>query len=750
MTLGGNSSRSALDRVVAALEGRGSRRSGKNYQCPAHDDATASLSLTEADGKALLHCHAGCQNDDVVAALGLTLADLFDETREHKSLPPVKNSANGKAPAPTTLADLAAAKKLPIDYLIKHGCTDVATPYPHVDIPWRGPDGAVAAIQSRPGPSDRFKFRKGDSAPLYGAHVLDKVRARGWTLLVEGATDCWTAWRHGIPALGLPSASTWRDEWTEQLAGVDVVWWQEDAAGAKLTPKLASTIPGLRVITEAGYKDLSDAYIAGVDVKALVGRLRENAPLAIQPARPAGPVRPLGEVLDAVERFITRFVCLTNKAQTAAIVLWAAHTHGLEAFAASPFLAITSPEPESGKTRTFEILELVVAKPWRVTQPSEAVLFRKIDKDQPTLLLDEVDAIFSPKAGGNTEGLRGLLNASNRRGTTVPRTTGKGFELVDFAIFSPKALAGIGRLPVTITSRSIPIRLQRRKRDEVIERFRYRTASEDGHALRDDLAAVMAEHLDDLAGNYPDVPDELGDRAADSWEPLIAIADAAGGTWPRRARDAAVTLSGTNDAVEQSLSIKLLDDIRSLIVPDAKDHVAILDDFIPTKQLLEKLKANDEWPWGDVHEVNLSARKLGILLKKYAIKPTTARPGPGTAPIKGYHRQAFVTVAERYLDPVSLVPLEPVTPVTTADPELNTATPLVTGVTGSTLFSEPEKEEAMPDGNSVDVPCGVCGAPAVVDLGGYQICAKPSCRAVALHQKLADSQEHRHHHHPPT
>lgn len=56
------------------------RKSGRGYtaKCPAHEDRTASLSITAADdGRVLLHCFAGCGAGDVVAACGLSIADLF-------------------------------------------------------------------------------------------------------------------------------------------------------------------------------------------------------------------------------------------------------------------------------------------------------------------------------------------------------------------------------------------------------------------------------------------------------------------------------------------------------------------------------------------------------------------------------------------------------------------------------------------------------------------------------------------------
>lgn len=84
-------SASPLDRILCGLAHV--RKAGRGYtaRCPAHEDRTASLSVSEApDGRVLLHCFAGCGAGDVVAALGLRLGDLFprrdlaDLTREDR------------------------------------------------------------------------------------------------------------------------------------------------------------------------------------------------------------------------------------------------------------------------------------------------------------------------------------------------------------------------------------------------------------------------------------------------------------------------------------------------------------------------------------------------------------------------------------------------------------------------------------------------------------------------------------------
>jgi hypothetical protein len=70
----------AADRLLDRLHGV--RRTGRGWiaRCPAHADRSASLSVCEGDdGRVLAHCFAGCDVTDVLAAVELTLADLFSE-----------------------------------------------------------------------------------------------------------------------------------------------------------------------------------------------------------------------------------------------------------------------------------------------------------------------------------------------------------------------------------------------------------------------------------------------------------------------------------------------------------------------------------------------------------------------------------------------------------------------------------------------------------------------------------------------
>lgn len=350
-------------------------------------------------------------------------------------------------------------------------------------------------------------------------------------------------------------------------------------------------------------------------------------------------------LLNEIVRFFGRFVVFATASQPVALALWVIHTYAFGAADATAYLLITSPEKRSGKSRLLEVLELLVARPWRVSGASEAVLFRKIAKDQPALLLDEVDAVFGTYAE-KTEPLRAAINSGNRRGGYVARCVGPQHDVENFAVFCPKCLAGIdtGRLPETIRDRSIPIGLQR-KLDEPVERFRYRKVKPEAEGLVERITAWAREHLDLLRDLYPEIPEELNDRAADGWEPLFAIADLLGGECPPRARRAALELSGDDDLEEDSWGVQLLADLREIWTQEDIGEKA------KSALLCGALKQLDDRPWGGWGkgraEQGLTQRDLSLLLRRYGIKSKTVRQGGMTA--KGYHREQFADAWARYV-----------------------------------------------------------------------------------------------------
>lgn len=358
----------------------------------------------------------------------------------------------------------------------------------------------------------------------------------------------------------------------------------------------------------------------------------------------------LAAMLDAIHGYCSRFIAYPDSHAAIAHVLWIAHAHVMDAWESTPRLAALSPEPGSGKTRLLEITENLVPRPVEAVNVTPAYLFRKVaDEDgRPTILFDEIDTVFGPKAKDNEE-IRGLLNAGHRQGAVAGRCVvrGKQIETEEIPAYCAVALAGLDDLPDTIRTRSILIRMRRRSPDEQVEPYRRRLHAPAGHVLRDDLAEWALDAEPHLTRVMPQMPEGIVDRDADVWEPLIAIADMAGGDWPDLARVAAVTLVTAAKAGTPSLGVRLLSDIKTVF----GEH-----EQISTAELLEGLTAMDEAPWGDLRGKPLDARGLARKLKKYDIEPKTVRitdrVGLNSKTAKGYTRADLHDAWQRYLSPL--------------------------------------------------------------------------------------------------
>ena len=169
--------------------------------------------------------------------------------------------------------------------------------------------------------------------------------------------------------------------------------------------------------------------------------------------------------------------------------------------------------------------------------------------------------------------------------------------------------------------------------------------------------------LPDLAASWPHMPEGVTDRAADVWEPVLAVADAAGGDWPQRARVAAVALVAAAMASTPSLGIRLLADVCTLFIS------LNYGESQATHVLLEDLRKMDETPWADLRGKALDARGLANLLRPYGVASRNVRIG--LTVVRGYARQDFHDPWSRYLgDPAkeSATSATPTTPPATTDP----------------------------------------------------------------------------------
>ena len=265
------------------------------------------------------------------------------------------------------------------------------------------------------------------------------------------------------------------------------------------------------------------------------------------------PAALLSEIEATIRRFI---ICEPETSRAAA--LWAAMTWFMDVVQVAPLAVITAPEKRCGKSQLLFLLMRTTCKPLPASNITPAALFRSIDKWQPTLLIDEADAFMR-----ENEELRGLLNCGHTRESAFSiRTVGDDHTPTRFNLWGAKALAGIGHLADTLMDRAITLELRRKMPSESVDKLRY-AEPELFSVLNRKLARFAIDYSEIISNARPELPTALHDRAQDNWEPLLAIADAAGGVWPEQARKAALRLSGEVEQT-QSHGAELLSDIQEV------------------------------------------------------------------------------------------------------------------------------------------------------------------------------------------
>jgi len=342
------------------------------------------------------------------------------------------------------------------------------------------------------------------------------------------------------------------------------------------------------------------------------------------------------EVLCEVSQSVSRYVSLPFGAADV-IALWIAHTYVYDIFEHTPRLNIASPEKRCGKTTLRDVIAELVCRPLTAENLSVAVLFRAIEKIQPTLLIDECDSWLNEK-----DELRGALNAGHKRGGKTLRCDGDTNEICGFSVFAPVVLCGIGSLPGTLADRSIRIELVRAKRDEIQSRFDSRRTS-DLSLLARKLARFASDSREALEQCDPVLPDAAYNRIADNWRPLFAIAEIVGGKWTERIEAAFISLVSKNDLDDQGIGAMLLADIQKVFDAEAKDRIV-------SRDLVGKLNGMKDRPWCEEHKGKpISERWLALHLRRFKIHSRTLRI-PNRDRAKGYELPQFDDAFDRYLD----------------------------------------------------------------------------------------------------
>ncbi|MGZ5544094.1 MAG: DUF3631 domain-containing protein [Limisphaerales bacterium] len=356
------------------------------------------------------------------------------------------------------------------------------------------------------------------------------------------------------------------------------------------------------------------------------------------------------------------------------LALWILHTYAFHLRDVSTYLGIESPEKRCGKTTLLTVLSELCNRAIVASNISSPAFFRVIEETRPTLLIDEPDTFLQ----GNDE-LRGILNSGYSRKTAyvvrvinqssnpqpsspthllgrvqtpdspthapvlsspahgLPYSTlnqQPSTSLGHFSTWCPKAIAAIGHLPDTLSDRCIVIRMQRKTNHEPTQRLRHLQTKD----LRQQCEAFVATHANAIATAQPDIPNQLNDRAADIWEPLLVLADIAGGDWPQKARTAAIALS-TRANESNPIGALFLDILLC--------YTANNTDRLHTRAILEYLQQRGMRPWNETLKKPINDLWLAQQLRPYGIRPHSTRIAGVQA--KGYYESDMLDAFRRYV-----------------------------------------------------------------------------------------------------
>jgi hypothetical protein len=340
----------------------------------------------------------------------------------------------------------------------------------------------------------------------------------------------------------------------------------------------------------------------------------------------AAPIGPRNDLLTRVQAYLERYVAFANEHHSRILSLWVLHTHAFDASYVTPYLYISSVDPGAGKTTLLETLGDVARNPVPSANISASYLFRKIDAENPTLFIDEVDTIYS---GSKNEELRSVLNSGYLYNGKTSKTV-QG-EPTDFSTFCPKALGGIdnGALPETVADRCIRIRLRKLSGDALalrnIQRRNIKRIARDSVLadLKHDLARwATVEMIDRLGDIEPSVPEGLSARQWDIAEPLVQIAIAFGAEAEAR------------ESINAIFQGEKADTPETIVLRTARD----LFDETGADRITNNMLAE---------ATGYTPDRVSRMLSPMGIKSRSIRVGGGT--VRGYYRPEFEAAWERFI-----------------------------------------------------------------------------------------------------
>jgi putative DNA primase/helicase len=398
-------------------------------------------------------------------------------------------------------------------------------------------------------------------------------------------------------------------------------------------------------IAEHDSRLMEVAPCLGVDINDLRARFGELLD-AERERRGIGDVEPWPEpvnvntLLSDIHKHRRRYIIIHDEHGAVATTLWTAQSWVHNEIAThSPSLLITSGDDEGNAAKTLlcKYLQYQTPRGKVVGELSGASFFHMIDRTHPTLIIDNAENLFKRK-----KDLIELLNNSWTRSVPVPRQV-HGVT-VEYDVFCPKvigAIAGSNFLPPNSMGRSIHFGMLPKLPSETIEEFKY--ADDDEFLVqRRKLARFALDNAEALRAANPAMPEGFDNRLRQNWKLMFAIADLAGGPWPKRVRAAAVKL--TKQYYEPSVGRQCLSLFAELFLTSEYEGM------VTSAWAQEQFAADLTSVWANYRGRGpITQRSIRDILNPYGIGPGMIHPR-GRLGDRGYKLEWFETAFRHYLN----------------------------------------------------------------------------------------------------
>ena len=335
------------------------------------------------------------------------------------------------------------------------------------------------------------------------------------------------------------------------------------------------------------------------------------------------------ELLAGIEAKFRRYVVVPDSIAVAT-ALWVAFTYLVEIAVYAPKLLFTFPERDAGKSTALHVLRWMVQRPYLAVEATGAAAYRIADRLRCTFLLDEADTLF-----GRSTVLAHIVNESwTNSGAKIPRVGPRG-EVMEFDVYGTQAISMKGlNMSDTTLSRCIICMIWPKLPSEVVDDFNKRD-DEEFVTLRRKLLRWSVDNAVTLQAATPE--GQFNNRIRNNWQLLWAIADLAGGEWPKRARAAALELETERD--EPSEGLRLLAAIHDIF--GTREAMTSAD-------ICAALVVDTSGEWANFRDKGpISQTQLAVLLKAYRIR--TEKVSPAGIRLNGYFRAQFKNAFARLL-----------------------------------------------------------------------------------------------------